>query len=90
MPDWRAAQRLAQANPEVSAAVPYIEVQAMLVNGARSAPTQLRGVLPAQERRAVSLAQHISGGSIDALTSGSYHIVLGDALAAVARCAGGW
>ncbi len=69
LPDWRAAQRLAEAHPEVSAAVPYVEVQAMLVHGARSAPTQLRGVLPAQEQRAVSLAQHISGGSIDALAA---------------------
>ncbi len=82
LPDWRAAQHLAQSNPAVTAAVPYIEVQAMLVNGARSAATQLRGVLPEQERRAVSLAQHISGGSIDALGPGSYNIVLGDALAA--------
>jgi len=81
LPDWRAAQKLAQSNPAVTAAVPYIEVQAMLVNGARSAATQLRGVLPEQERRAVSLAQHISGGSIDALAPGSYNIVLGDALA---------
>jgi lipoprotein-releasing system permease protein len=81
LPDWRAAQRLAEAHPEVSAAVPYVEVQAMLVHGARSAPTQLRGVLPAQERRAVSLAQRISGGSIEQLQPGSYRIVLGDALA---------
>lgn len=81
LPDWRAAQRLAEAHPEVSAAVPYVEVQAMLVHGARSAPTQLRGVLPAQERRAVSLAQRISGGRIEQLQPGSYRIVLGDALA---------
>ncbi len=81
LPDWRAAQRLAEAHPEVTAAVPYVEVQAMLVHGARSAPTQLRGVLPAQEQRAVSLAQHISGGRIEALQPGSYRIVLGDALA---------
>ena len=81
LPDWRAAQRLAQSNAEVIAAVPYIEVQAMLVNGARSAPTQLRGVLPAQEQRAVSLAQHITGGSVNALTPGSFRVVLGDALA---------
>jgi len=81
LPDWRAAQRLAEQHPEVRAAVPYVEVQAMLVHGARSAPTQLRGVLPAQERRAVSLAQRISGGTIDQLQPGSYRIVLGDALA---------
>ncbi len=81
LPDWRAAQARAQAQPGIIAAVPYIEVQAMLVHGARAAPTQLRGVLPAQERRAVSLAQRISGGTIDALAPGSYCIVLGDALA---------
>jgi lipoprotein-releasing system permease protein len=81
LPDWRAAQRLAESHPQVSAAVPFVEVQAMLVHGARSAPTQLRGVLPAQERRAVSLAQRISGGSIDQLQPGSFSIVLGDALA---------
>src|SRR5260221_3706248 len=63
LPDWRAAQARAQAQPGIIAAVPYIEVQAMLVHGARAAPTQLRGVLPAQERRAVSLAQRISGGA---------------------------
>ncbi|MGH8253484.1 MAG: lipoprotein-releasing ABC transporter permease subunit [Steroidobacteraceae bacterium] len=82
LPDWRAAQKMAQSKPAVIAAVPYIEVQAMLVNGARSAPTQLRGVLPEQEKRAVNLANHISGGSIDSLTVGSYNIILGDALAA--------
>ena len=81
LPDWQAAQRLAQANPEVVAAVPFVEAQAMLVHGARSAPLLLRGVLPEQERRAVSLAQHIRGGSITALEPGSYRIVLGDALA---------
>ena len=81
LPDWRSAQRLAEQHPEVIAAVPYVEVQAMLVHGARSAPTQLRGVLPAQELRAVSLAQRISGGSIAQLQAGSYRIVLGDALA---------
>jgi lipoprotein-releasing system permease protein len=81
LPGWQAAQRLAQEDPEVVAAVPFVEAQAMLVHGARSAPTQLRGVLPEQEQRAVSLAQHIRGGTIAQLESGSYRIVLGDALA---------
>ena len=79
--DWRVAQRMAQADPEVVAAVPYVEEQAMLVHGARSAPTQLRGVIPQQELRAVNLAARITGGTIGQLTPGSYRIVLGDALA---------
>jgi len=39
-------------------------------------------VLPAEERRAVGIADRIRGGSIDELAAGSYRIVLGDALAA--------
>lgn len=81
LPNWRAAQSLAQKRPEVIAAVPYLEEHAMLVNGARSAPIQLRGIVPAEELRAVSLAQHIQGGRVEQLVPGSFQIVLGDALA---------
>ena len=81
LPQWHAAQRRAQAEPGVLAAVPYIEAQAMLAHGARVAGTMVRGVDPAQEKEAVGLAQRISGGSIDDLTARSFHIVLGDALA---------
>lgn len=81
LPDWRNAQQVAQQQPAIVAAVPYIETQAMLVHGAASAASMVRGVLPGQERRAVGLAQHIEGGSIDALTSGSYRVILGDVLA---------
>lgn len=81
LPQWHAAQRRAQAEPGVLAAVPYIEAQAMLAHGARVAGTMVRGVDPAQEKEAVGLAQRIRGGSIDDLTARSFHIVLGDALA---------
>jgi len=78
---WPAAQRLAQAQAGVAAAVPYIEAQAMLVHGARTAATVLRGVLPEQERRADGLAQHLTGGTLEELAAGTFRIVLGDALA---------
>jgi lipoprotein-releasing system permease protein len=79
--DWRQDQAQALKMPGVIAAAPYIEVEALLTHGARTAGTTLRGVLPSEERRAVGLAQRIEGGSIDALSDGSYRIVLGDALA---------
>ena len=79
--DWRNAQRIAQGQPEIIAAVPYIEAQAMLVHGAHSMASAIRGVLPEQERRAVGLAQHIEGGNIDALAPGSFRVILGDVLA---------
>jgi lipoprotein-releasing system permease protein len=66
----------------VVAAVPYVEAQALLMHGAHTAGTTIRGVLPEQERRAVGLAERIEGGRIEDLTDGGYRIILGDALAA--------
>jgi lipoprotein-releasing system permease protein len=82
LPDWRDDQAAALKLPEVVAAVPFIEEQALLTHGAHTAGTTIRGVIPDQERRAVGLAEHIQGGRIEDLAGGSYRIILGDALAA--------
>ena len=79
--DWRADQAQALKMPEVVAAAPYIEAEALLMHGEHTAGTTVRGVLAEQERRAVGLAQRIEGGRIEDLSDGSYGIVLGDALA---------
>jgi lipoprotein-releasing system permease protein len=81
LPDWKDAQAAALKLPGVVAAVPFIEEQALLTHGAHTAGTTIRGVIPDQERRAVGLAEHIQGGRIEDLASGSYRIILGDALA---------
>jgi lipoprotein-releasing system permease protein len=81
LPDWLQAQAQAVKLPGVVAAVPYIEEQALLLHGAHSAGTAIRGVDPQQERRAVGIADRIQGGRIEDLSEGSYRIVLGDALA---------
>ncbi|MGA2025061.1 MAG: ABC transporter permease, partial [Steroidobacteraceae bacterium] len=54
--DWRADQARAMKMPGVLAAAPYIEAQALLMHGAHTAGTSVRGVLAEQERRAVGLA----------------------------------
>jgi lipoprotein-releasing system permease protein len=79
--DWRQYQAQALKMPGVIAAVPYIEEQALLTHGAHTTGTVVRGVEPEQERRAVGLAEHIQGGTIEDLNSGGYRIILGDALA---------
>ena len=81
-PDWQAAQAKAIQNPEVLAAVPYIEAQAMLSHGQHVVGTKVRGVAPDLERTASGLAQKFTQGSIGQLVPGAYHIVLGSALAA--------
>jgi lipoprotein-releasing system permease protein len=79
--DWRGDQAQALKMPQVMAAAPYIEAQALLMHAGHTAGTTVRGVQPAQERTAVGLAQRIEGGRIEDLADGSYRIVLGDALA---------
>jgi lipoprotein-releasing system permease protein len=82
--DWPAARAKAMQDPEVLAAVPYIDAQAILANprGKHVVGTQIRGVAPELERTATGLAQRFTQGNIDQLQPGRYHIVLGSALAA--------
>ena len=79
--DWRSLQAKVLRQPGVQAAVPYIESQAMFARGRHMVGAQVRGVLPEQERNATGLAQHLSAGSLNDLTPGSYTIILGSALA---------
>ena len=79
--DWRGLQGKLVQRPGVSAVVPYVESQALFASGRRMAGASVRGVLPAQERRATGLAQHLSAGTLEALQGGSWTTILGSALA---------
>jgi lipoprotein-releasing system permease protein len=81
LPDWREAQARAEGSPGVIAAVPYIEMQAMLGAGQRLLGTQLRGIEPSAEARAVDMHQKMIAGRFDSLAPGSWNIILGEALA---------
>jgi lipoprotein-releasing system permease protein len=80
--DWHAVQQQALRRPGVTAAVPYIEQQAMLADGRRTTGATVRGVLPEEERKATGLAQHLTGGGrLEDLQPGRYNTILGAALA---------
>jgi lipoprotein-releasing system permease protein len=79
--DWQQLQQQVRRQPGVLAAVPYVDSQAMLAHGPALAGAQVRGVLPAEERAATGLAQHMIAGRLEDLTPGSYRIILGSALA---------
>ncbi|MEH6435495.1 lipoprotein-releasing ABC transporter permease subunit [Massilia sp. DD77] len=81
MTDWRRASQEALRNPEVRAAAPFLDAQAMLLSGDVMKPVLLRGVLPEQEARVSDVTRHLKQGSFDALQPGTYNIVLGSALA---------
>jgi lipoprotein-releasing system permease protein len=79
--DWRAARAKALATPGIERAVPYVEARALLANGTRVAGTAIRGIDPAEERKAVGLVDRIESGSVDELVPGAYGIILGSGLA---------
>jgi lipoprotein-releasing system permease protein len=79
--DWQELRERVQLQGGVHAAVPYIESQVMLANGAHMLGAQLRGVLPQEEARATGLGQRLTAGSLDDLANGAYNVILGSALA---------
>jgi lipoprotein-releasing system permease protein len=79
--DWATLAQRARRQSGVAAAVPYVESQAMLANGAALAGATVRGVLPDEERTATGLAQRVTEGSLADLKAGDYGIILGTALA---------
>jgi lipoprotein-releasing system permease protein len=80
--NWPAARAQVMQDPEVLAAVPFIDAQALLAHGQHVVGAQIRGVSPQLERTATGLAQKFTAGDIDQLVDGEYHIALGSALAA--------
>jgi lipoprotein-releasing system permease protein len=81
LPEWRSVQDAATHMPGVTAAVPYIESEALLTNGKKVTGSMVRGVLPEEERKATGLAQHLKAGRLDDLQPGKYNVILGTALA---------
>ncbi|QOY96439.1 lipoprotein-releasing ABC transporter permease subunit [Massilia sp. UMI-21] len=81
MPGWRNAAQEALRNPEVRAAAPFAETQAMLLSDGVMKPVLLRGIDPAQEVKVSSVAEQMREGRFDALQPGSYKVVIGRALA---------
>lgn len=80
--DWPRAVALAEANPHVLGAAPYVERQAML-QGRRVAGAVVRGIVPDLEPRVSDVGQHLRAGSLAALEPGGFGIVLGAELAQV-------
>ncbi|MBS94322.1 MAG: lipoprotein-releasing system transmembrane subunit LolC [Chromatiales bacterium] len=79
--DWSFLQDLAESNETVLATAPFVRGQGMLRGAAGIAGIELRGILPRDETETSGAASLIREGSLDALESGSYRIVIGTELA---------
>ena len=79
--DYESLREIAERNPRVSAAAPYIEGQALLVAGLSLSGAELRGVEPQFEDAVSGIGDVMYEGQLESLASGSFNIVLGIELA---------
>ncbi|MEN8128835.1 MAG: lipoprotein-releasing ABC transporter permease subunit [Pseudomonadota bacterium] len=80
---WNDLAAQVRDNPQVVGAAPYVQGQAMLVNGKQVSGALIRGVLPAAEPSVSDVGEHMLVGSVDELVPGRYNVVLGVGLAGV-------
>jgi lipoprotein-releasing system permease protein len=78
--DWPRAVALADADPRVMGAAPYIETEALL-QGRQRRGAIIRGVLPTHEPQVSEIAGMMKQGSLDQLQPGEFNIILGRELA---------
>ncbi len=78
--DWPRAVKIAEANPHVKGAAPYVEVEAFL-QARRPSGALVRGIQPSQEPRVSDIGQHMIEGSLAELQPDRWNIVLGKELA---------
>jgi lipoprotein-releasing system permease protein len=79
--DWRKIAAQASQNPEVVAAAPFVDAQAMLSSGGEAKGVLVRGVEPGLEEKVADIAPHMVAGSLADLAPGTLRVVLGAELA---------
>ena len=82
LPNWQQTSSEALHNPEVLAAAPYVEAQALLTRNDAVSGVLLRGVEPALEAHVSDIAGDMKSGQLADLKPGEFGIVLGGDLAA--------
>ncbi len=79
--DWDKLAEKLKSEPKVLASAPYISAQGMLSYDQAVQGALVRGVLPAEETKVASLADHMKVGKLDDLQPNQFNVVLGDDLA---------
>jgi len=79
--DWPAIAAQAARHPEVRAAAPFVQSQAMFTVDGSVKGALVRGILPDEEERVADFRKTIKSGSLDDLRPGEFGVVLGADLA---------
>ncbi len=79
--DWQAAANTYLEHPQVIAASPNVQEQALLANGDRAQGALIHGILPDYEKNVNDVASYLQSGSLQDLNAGEFKIFLGSGLA---------
>lgn len=79
--DWPALAAQAMQNPEVKAAAPFVQSQAMFTFDGGVKGALVRGVLPDQEDKVADFGSSMKSGHLDDLRPGEFGVILGADLA---------
>jgi lipoprotein-releasing system permease protein len=79
--DWPAIAAIAQTDPRVKAAAPYVLGQAMLTASDANRGALVRGIDPSREDTVADIGRHMRRGALTDLKAGEFGIVLGADLA---------
>lgn len=79
--NWPALAAQAMQHPEVRAAAPFVQSQAMFTVDGGVKGALVRGILPDQEDKVADFRRTIRSGSLDDLRPGEFGVVLGSELA---------
>ena len=79
--DWQALAKEAFTVPDVKAAAPYVQGQAMLMRDEVVRGALIRGVAPDAEAKVSDIATEMKAGKLSDLVAGQFGIVLGSELA---------
>ncbi|CAD5377474.1 Lipoprotein-releasing system transmembrane protein LolC [Pseudomonas sp. OF001] len=76
--DWQALAARVAKHPEVVAVAPFSQLQGMLTHSGGTQPVLVNAVLPEAEKNVSIIDQHMVQGSLEALKSGEFGIVIGE------------
>jgi len=81
--DWQQVIKLSKGHERVVGQAPYVEAQAMLINGQKVNGAMLRGILAEHESKVSDVGEHMRVGDLSQLEPGKFRIILGRELAAL-------
>ncbi len=79
--DWQSLEKKVLQHPDVEAAAPFIDAQAMFRNRGYTKYGLLQGILPAKEAEVSIVDDYMIAGELESLKPGEYGIILGISMA---------